>query len=77
MGKIENLEEQIRALSREEFARFREWFALFARSGRMRRDSLRSFEPAAPCFTGLLGVLPSATSPRPRTCEQGFRALQG
>ena len=28
MGKIENLEEQIRALSREEFARFREWFAL-------------------------------------------------
>jgi hypothetical protein len=29
MGKIENLEEQIRALSREEFARFREWFALF------------------------------------------------
>ena len=29
MGKIENLEEQIRALSREEFARFREWFAQF------------------------------------------------
>ncbi len=29
MGKIENLEEQIRALSPEEFARFREWFARF------------------------------------------------
>ena len=29
MGKIENLEEQIRALSPEEFARFREWFAQF------------------------------------------------
>ena len=29
MGKIENLEEQILALSPEEFARFREWFAQF------------------------------------------------
>ena len=29
MGRIENLEEQIRALSPEEFARFREWFAQF------------------------------------------------
>ncbi len=29
MGKIEHLEEQIRALSPEEFARFREWFAQF------------------------------------------------
>jgi hypothetical protein len=29
MGKIDNLEEQIRALSPEEFARFREWFAQF------------------------------------------------
>ena len=29
MGKIENLEEQIRALSPEEFTRFREWFAQF------------------------------------------------
>lgn len=29
MGKIENLEEQIRALTPEEFARFREWFAQF------------------------------------------------
>ena len=29
MGKIENLEEQVRALSSEELARFREWFAQF------------------------------------------------
>ncbi len=29
MGRIENLEELIRALSPEEFARFREWFAQF------------------------------------------------
>ncbi|MBI3455739.1 MAG: hypothetical protein HY002_08120 [Candidatus Rokubacteria bacterium] len=29
MGKIENLEQQIRALSPEEFARFREWFAQY------------------------------------------------
>ena len=29
MGRIENLEEQIRALSPEEFARFRDWFAQF------------------------------------------------
>jgi len=29
MGKIQNLEEQIRALSPEEFARLREWFARF------------------------------------------------
>ncbi len=29
MGKIENLEEQVRALSPEDFARFREWFAQF------------------------------------------------
>ena len=29
MGRIENLEEQIRALSPAEFARFREWFAQF------------------------------------------------
>jgi len=29
MGKIKNLEEQIRALSPEEFARLREWFAQF------------------------------------------------
>ena len=29
MGKIENLEEQLRALSPEELARFREWFAQF------------------------------------------------
>lgn len=29
MGKIENLEAQVRALSPEELARFREWFAQF------------------------------------------------
>ena len=29
MGKIENLEQQVRALSAEELARFREWFAQF------------------------------------------------
>ena len=29
MGKIENLEEQIRRLSPAELARFREWFAEF------------------------------------------------
>ena len=29
MGKIENLEQQIRALSPEELARLREWFARF------------------------------------------------
>ncbi len=29
MGKIENLEEQIRTLSPAELARFREWFAEF------------------------------------------------
>ena len=29
MGKIENIEEQILALSPEEFAQFREWFAQF------------------------------------------------
>ncbi len=29
MGKIENLEERVRALSPEDFARFREWFAQF------------------------------------------------
>jgi hypothetical protein len=29
MGKIENLEEQIRMLSPAELARFREWFAEF------------------------------------------------
>ena len=29
MGKTENLEEQVRALSAEELARFREWFAHF------------------------------------------------
>ena len=29
MGKVENLEEQIRTLSPAELARFREWFAEF------------------------------------------------
>jgi hypothetical protein len=29
MGKVENLEEQVRDLSPEELARFREWFVQF------------------------------------------------
>ena len=29
MGKVENLEEQVRHLSPEELARFREWFVQF------------------------------------------------